>query len=229
MNLQTSPRMKRVLLGLMSCFALFFFSCGDFFTTSLASWARRDPSSLIPPVTAGNVSELLELTENNPDQALALLKGIKDAGAGPTLQAAALQAASNASGLGAAILQHADDIGNINETNAKEIVIDTLNGLGNVVEAGTVLEEILPDPSSAADWNAFVAVSGAEDLAMAAALLLAGKAKASGDPDAYITGFSSISSPDSTEVLAKELADAARNKHSGGGFLEDILSGLNLT
>jgi hypothetical protein len=212
----------------LSCFAVLFFSCSDFFTTSLASWAQRDPSSLIPPVTTGNVKELIELTESSPDMSLALLKGILDAGTNPELQVASLQIAANASGLGAAIFQHADDISNINATNAKGIVVDALNSLSNVVEAGTVLEDILPSPGTPA-WDAFVAASGAEDLAMAAMVLLAGKAKDSGNPEGYISAFPTLPiTPGSPEEMAKELAGAARNNYSGGGFLEGILKGLNL-
>jgi hypothetical protein len=203
-----------------------FFSCGDFFTTSLAGWAQRDPSSLIPPVTTGNVAELLELTENSPDQSLALLKAIRDAGANPELQAAALRAAANASGLGAAIFRHADDISNITETNVKGIVIGALNSSDNVVETGSVLGEILPDPSDTAAWDAFVGVSSAEDLAMAAVVLLAGKAKEENDPEFYIDNFQTATGP--TEKLAKELALAAQAKHTGGGYLEDMLNGLHL-
>jgi hypothetical protein len=226
--------MKRVLSGplnllkkfLLSCSVLLFLSCSDVFTTSLAGWARRDPSSLIPSVTTGNVKELIELTENSPDQSLALLKGIRDAGANPELQAAALRTAANASGLGAAILRQADDINTIDDTNAKGIVVDALNGLSNLAEAGTVLEDILPDPSNTAAWDAFVDASSAEDLAMAAMVLLAGKAKEENDPEGYIDNFQTTTGP--TEALAKELALAANAKHSGGGFLKDMLDGLHL-
>jgi hypothetical protein len=233
---QTPPRMKRMRIlferlnflkkFLLSCSALLLFSCSDFFTTSLAGWAGRDPSSLIPPVTTGNVKELIELTESSPDQSLALLKGIKDAETNPELQAAALQIAANASGLGAAILQHADDISTIDDTNAKGIVVAALNGLGNLVEAGTVLEDILPDPSKTAAWDAFIDVSSAEDLAVAAMVLLAGKAKEKNDPEGYIDNFQTTTGP--AEALAKELALAANAKYSGGGFLKDILGGLHL-
>ncbi|MDR0586847.1 MAG: hypothetical protein LBG26_06375, partial [Treponema sp.] len=172
--------------------------------------------------------ELIELTENDPDQSLALLKGIDKAADNPELQAAALQVAANASGLGAAILQHADDIGNINETNAKGIVVAALNDLSNVTEAGAVLENILPDPSDPVKWGDFIAAASAEDLAMAAVVLLAGKAKESGDPGVYIDSFPVSPLPGSTEDLAKELAEAARAKPATGGFLEEILAGLNL-
>jgi hypothetical protein len=101
--------------------------------------------------------------------------------------------------------------------------------LGNVVEAGAVLESILPDLSDTTAWDAFVAASSAEDLAMAAVVLLAGKAKDSGDPDYYIDNFPPSPPPGSTEEVAKKLAEAALDNYSGGGFLEDILNGLNLT
>jgi hypothetical protein len=220
--------MKYILFGTpLLAVMVFFLSCGDFFTTSLATWAQRDPASLIPQVTKGNVAELTELTESNPDWSLALLKDIDKAADSPELQAAALRVAANASGLGAAIFQHTDDIGNIDEDNAEGIVIDALNGLSNVVETGAVLESILPAPGTP-EWGDFVAAAGAEDLAMAAVVLLAGKAKDSGDPENYIDTFPDPPAPGSTEALAKELADAARSGYGGGGFLEDILSGLNL-
>jgi hypothetical protein len=165
------------------------------------------------------------LTENDPDLSLALLKKIKDAGVNPALQAAALQVAANASGLGAAILQHADDISNIDSTNATGIVVEALNDMSNLAETGTVLEDILPSPGTPA-WDAFVDASGAEDLAMAAMVLLAGKAKEENDPENYIDNFQTTTGP--TETLAKELALAAKAKHSGGGFLEDMLNGLHL-
>jgi hypothetical protein len=229
-----SGRLSLLKKLLLSCFALFFFSCTDFFTTSLASWAKRDPSSLIPPVTTGNVKELIELTESDPDMSLALLKNIDSAGANPDLQAAALQVAANASGLGTAILQHTDDINNINENNAKDIVIDALNGLSNVAETGTVLGQILPDPSSTepadiAAWDNFVAASSAEDLAMAAAVLLAAEAKnAPKGASDYIEDFDPTTPATPTEKLAISLATAAKDKPSTGGFLEDLLKGLNL-
>jgi hypothetical protein len=220
--------MKNILFGTpLLAVMVFFLSCGDFFTTSLATWAQRDTASLFPPVTKGNVAELTELAENDPDWSLALLKDIAKTADSPELQAAALRVAANASGLGAAILQHADDIANIDEDNAKGIVIDALNGLSNAVETGAVLESVLPPPGTAA-WDDFVAASGAEDLAMAAVVLLAGKAKNSGDPENYIDTFPDPPAPGSTEALAKELADAARAGYGGGGFLEDILSGLHL-
>jgi hypothetical protein len=220
--------MKKIRLLLCLGVTVIFFSCSDVFTTSLASWAQRDPSSLIPPVTTGNVDELILMTENSPDQSLALLKSIASTGADPKLQSAALKAAANASGLGAAILQHADDISTIDDSNAKELVIDSLNSLGNVVETGNVLASLLPDPADTANWNNFIDTSSAEDLAMAAAVLLAGKARESGDPENYIDSFPSSPQPGSPEALARDLADAARSKNSGGGFLEDMLNGLNL-
>ncbi|MDR2144445.1 MAG: hypothetical protein LBP29_08760, partial [Treponema sp.] len=109
---------------------------------------------------------------------------------------------------------------------AKGIVIDALSGMDNVVETGAVLTEILPDPSDAAAWNAFVDASSAEDLAMAAMVLLAGKAREENDPESYIDNFQTATGP--TEDLAKELALAAQAKHTGGGFLEDMLKGLHL-
>jgi hypothetical protein len=200
-------------------------SCSDFFTTSLASWAQRDPSKLIPPVNAGNVGDLILLTESSPDQSLALLERIAGANAAnpsPELQTAAVTAATNASGIGTAILQHAGDITGIDATNVESIAVDAINSLSNAVEAGAVLESILPDPADP-EWGVFVAAASAEDLAMAAVVILAGRAKGSGDPAAYISGFTSTPGD-----IATELAEAALAKPDHSGLLADILSGLKL-
>jgi len=219
-------------IGFLPCLAVLVLnlSCSDFFTNSLASWARRDPASLIPAVTTGNVGELIELTESNPDQSLALLRGIAAANPSPELQTAAITAATNASGIGAAILQHAGDISSIDSTNAEGIAVDAINSLNNAVEAGAVLESILPTPDTipGSDWDIFVTTASAEDLAWAAVVIMAGKAKDSGDPASYISGFPASPAPGTPEALAKALADEALAKPDHSGLLGDILDGLNL-
>jgi hypothetical protein len=216
-------------IGFLPCLAVLVLnlSCSDFFTSSLASWAQRDPSSLIPAVTTGNVNDLILLTESSPDQSLALLRGIAAADPSPELQAAAITAATNASGIGAAILQHAGDISTIDASNAEGIVADAINSLSNAVEAGAVLESIIPipPPPPSTDWDDFVAEASAEDLAMAAVVILAGKAKDSGDPATYISAFSSTLGP--SEELAQALADAALAKPDRSDLLEDLLDGLH--
>jgi hypothetical protein len=202
-------------------------SCTDFFTTSLGEWAARDPNSLIPSVTTGNIDDLLEAVEGDPDLALALLKKIADADPDPKLQAAALEAATEASGIVGILSTNINDI---DENNAEAILISALNSMSNVEEAGAVLVSILPDPTSdPTGYAAFVAKASAEDLAMAAAVILAGEAKASGDPSNYISGFPTSSTGTATQELAKQLAQAAAANYTGGGFLEDFLKGIGLT
>lgn len=222
-------------------FGIFFmmwpllFSCTDFFSTSLAPWAARDPNSLIPPVTTGNVDELIAGAENNPDMSLAILKKINDALKGAdadeasSLQAAALEAAANASGLGPAILNQADDISQIMEDkdNAKGLVIDALNDMPNLKETGETLTSILPEPGTP-EFAAFVEKADADDLATAAAILLAAEAKNQGED--YINTFDASAATGSAK-LAVELAAAASRKYEeteSSSRLKDILEGLNL-
>jgi hypothetical protein len=224
------------LYSMVFILSVSFGSCRQFFTTSLAPWAARDPASLIPTVTTGNVDDLLEQSANNPDQSLALLDKIADAVAkasaadAAVLQAAALEAASNASGVATAILANTGNLLEAldNDDDIIPIVSTAIAGLSNLAEAATLLESILPDPSDTTAFNAFVAEASPEDLAMAAIVLLAAEAQASpGGVEVYIENYTSTSG-----TLAVELAKAAAAAYtaSGGtGPLADILSGLNLT
>ncbi|MHC6204110.1 hypothetical protein ACYULU_13075 [Breznakiellaceae bacterium SP9] len=219
-------------------------SCTDFFSHSLAPWAARDPSSLIPSVTVSNVDELIRKAENNPDLSLAVLKKIQSAadsasdGERSVLQAAALQAAVNAASLGPQLMKNAGNISELTNDSAKaqgaaiELLTKSLGAMGNLSEAGALLEAILPDPNDTTAFDAFVAAASADDLAMGAAVLLGAAAKKQGDPGAYLAAFdSSGGSPSPSETLAVKLAAAAKDKNDaegGGGLLADILKGLKL-
>ena len=200
-------------------------SCTDFFSTSLAPWAARDPDKLIPAVTAGNVNELIAMAENNPDLSLAVLKKIRDAANKATgedkhkLQSAALEAAVNAAGLGQAALGAASDLGSL-EDDPKAVVIDAINGMDNLDAAASILTEILAGgfDATTADPN---------DLAMAAVVLLAAEAKkAPGGIDGYIDHFDSQAPQSPAEQLAVDLALAAIDNVSG--TMKDLLESLNL-
>ncbi|AEJ19298.1 hypothetical protein [Gracilinema caldarium] len=225
------------LIGFISL--LFLGSCRQFFTTSLAPWAARDPSSLIPTVSSDNIKELLEKSANNPDQSLALLDKIADAVAAASaadaavLQAAALEVASNASGVATAVLSNTGDLLEAldNDDDIIPIVSTAIAGLSNLGESAALLAQILPDPGTGA-FNAFVAQATPEALAMAAIVLLAAEAQASGGVESYINSFDPNSPDPGTETLAVALAEAAATAYaaSGGtGPLADMLSGLNLT
>jgi hypothetical protein len=217
-----------------------FSSCTDFFASSLAPWAARDPASLIPPVTSGNVDELVKSAENNPDLSLELLKGIEKAardakgGEKSDLQAAALKAASNASGLGSALMHEAGNIAEImeNKDNAPHLVAGILENMGNLTETGAVLSAVLPEPGTA-EYDAFVKKSSADDLAVAAAILLASEAKSQDSSEDYLSSFDS-SDPGAlseSELLAVELAKSALAKEGDSGLsgrLKEILEGIHL-
>lgn len=227
-------------IGFFAVLSFFPLSCKQFFSTSLASWAARDPSSLVPSVSASNVNELIDQSANNPALALEVLKGIQSAASGAsgqdliTLQVASVTAASNASGLGTAILQNAgnivDSLSGSSSTAVVDLVSNAVSGLTQLAPSGSALVAILPSPSDAAAYNAFVAQAAPEDLAMAAVTILAAQAQASGNVTDYINNFSpAVGTP---EYLAAQLATSAKTKYAaegGTGPLADILAALKLT
>lgn len=242
---------KKGLIGLAKGLMLSGFivlnlgSCEQLFTTSLAPWAARDPASLIPTVTADNVTDLIDQSANNPEQSMALLDAIADAmtdasaSEAAVLRAAALEAGSNSSGVATAIFSNAGTLLDTLETmeSSEEIIpliSDAIADLSNLAGTATDLVSILPDPSNTTAFDAFVAQATPEDLAMAAIVLLAAEAQAdTGGVETYITGFDPEDpSLSPSEALAVALAEAAADSYaaSGGtGQLADILEGLHLT
>lgn len=241
---------KKGLIGLAKGLMLSGFlvlslgSCEQLFTTSLAPWAARDPASLIPTVTADNVTDLIDQSANNPDQSMALLDAIADAMADASaseaavLQAAALEAGSNSSGVATAIISNAgnslDTLDTLESDEIISLISDAIADLSNLTGTATDLVSILPDPSDTAAFDAFVAQATPEDLAMAAIVLLAAEAQAdTGGVETYITDFDPEDlSLSPSEALAVALAEAAADSYaaSGGtGQLVDILEGLHLT
>ncbi|GAB1481569.1 hypothetical protein MASR2M78_03840 [Treponema sp.] len=241
----------RGLLKLLSTLvlALFIGSCSNFFTNSLATPFARDKSKLVPSVNAGNVSELIKLSAQDPDLALVVLKKIETAIANAsdadklTLQAASIDAAANASGLGSAIFNSAGPIIDIlsngdleTETDKNEligVVASSIGGLGNLKESADSLASIIPSPSDTVAFNAFVAKADPDQLAMAAIILLSSQANSSpGGTATYMESFDSESpSLNPQESLASELAVRAAQKYEaegGTGPLADMLSALNL-
>jgi hypothetical protein len=231
---------QRLLPGVVFCLAVIpvlgtLASCTDFFSTSLASWAKRDPASLIPTVTTGNVKELIVLAEKDPDLSLELLKKIKAAAdrAGPAeaaaLRAAGLKAGTNAVDLGSSLINNITDIADVGDMDqAKGMLSDAINDMPNLAETSAALSGLIPDPSDTAAFDAFTAAADLNDLAMAAVILLAAEAKASGNSSNYI---SNITTPTAAPPLVQALAAAAKAKHDaagGGGLIGDLLEGLGL-
>ncbi|MDR1586657.1 MAG: hypothetical protein LBS57_04290 [Treponema sp.] len=228
---------------IFSAAAFLICSCTQFFSSSLAPWAARDPGALVPPVTTGNVKELIEVAENNPDLSLEVLRGIdkalQDANDDEknSLQAAALQAASNASGMGTAIMHQAGNISEIMEDkdNAKKLVTDVLQDMDNLSDTSNLLVDILPEPGTP-EFDAFVKKANADDLAIAAAILLAAESKEQINSGDYFNSFNpndpaaSLNPRENLAVgLAKSALDKSDEPNSGlSGRLQDILEGLNL-
>jgi hypothetical protein len=236
------------------CMVLVLSSCTDFFSTSLAPWAKRDPSSLIPGVNAGNVQDLISQTESDPDLSLAVLKGIQEALKGTTdpdektvLRNAALQAATNASGLGGAFLANAGEIvKTLNHPDElKTTAINAINNMTNLDEVTDILlNGIIPPPASdPVEFVSFIDGAPATDLALSSTVLLLGEAQKLGSTEAiegYITGtgpgphFDFDHPSTDGEKLAVELAketiaivdDPQRNAPKE---LKDILENLGFT
>lgn len=233
-------------------FTAVFTSCTDFFSNSWARWAARDPDKLVPKVTAGNVDELIATAENNPDLSLAILKKIQAATNGASeddklkLQSAALGAAANAAGLGQAVLGAAGQLTSLSGDNseddikdATDMLLNAINGMKNLEASCAALCGILPDPADQAAFDAFTAAASANDLAMAAAMLIAGEVKnqVNNDvtPEEYLEDIKNrIEQGDDlkeSENLARAMALAAAipgRENELSGPLKDVLEGLNL-
>ena len=219
--------------------AVLLTACRDFFSNSMAPWAARNPDKLIPAITVDNIDELLAMAENDPELSMAILKKLKEAvdhasgGDKLKLQNAAMEAAVNAAGLGQAVLGAAGKLtsleGDTTEEDAKKMVLDAVNGMKNLEEAGSVLFDTLPKPSDP-NFSDFTDTASADDLALAAVVLLAGEVKKNGDDmDNYVNHYQS--GPTETEELAMALAIAAAldsREDELSGPLKDALKGLNL-
>ena len=211
-------------------------SCTDFFSTSLASWAQRDPASLVPEVTTGNVRDLVRMAENDPDLSLELLREIKAAadraapGAAAFLQAEGIRAGINAVDLGSSLLHGIDDIARVGDPDeARGMLVNAINAMPNLTETGAVLSDLVPDPSDTAAFDAFIAAADLNDLAMAAAVLLAAEAKNSGDSAGYINDIDLADSGKPPSALVRALAGEAKAKYDAGdgsGLVGDLLEGL---
>jgi hypothetical protein len=219
--------MKQIIYGFLFLFSLVFAAgCSNVFSTSLAPWAARDPADLIPNVDAGNVRELVELTEDDPDLSLELLKHIRNAAAGASppdkvkLQAAGLTAVANASELGGAILRNLHGTGDLDKDNIQGLVNSALNDAGNLLTAAAVLEDLLGNNPTAN--SSFVNAASTGDLAMAAAILFAAEAKQSG-----LSNFIDTYMPDTTSLIY-ELAAAAYGKPDVSNSIKDVIDGLKL-
>lgn len=226
-----------------------FTACGAFFTNSLAEGLARDQSKLVPDVTTDNIDELVDQAEGNPELAVAILAGIEDAMSEATpaeaavFRAAAVELASTASGVGTAVLNDAGTIldtlenGDLDDPTVKSDLISdiatALDGLSNLDETVGSLLAILPTAGDTASINAFIVNATADDLGMAAIVLLAAQAAASPlGTSAYLGAFDSTSTTlNPAEKLAVSLAAkaAAKNEAEGGsGVLTDLLEVLNL-
>lgn len=226
----------RIRFAFLIILVVSLFSCRQFFTTSLAEWAARDPSDLIPKLSSSNVFDLINTFAESPDHSLALLDDIEAALDGANaqetavLQAAALEAAANASGIVPALMENSNDI--LESMDDADAIIDlidsTVNGLDNLPESAALLLEILPDPSDTEAFEAFLDNADPEDLAMAAIVLLASEASASGGARAYIESFDPDSPASDAELMAVALAEAAAAAEGPDGTIADILENLNL-
>jgi hypothetical protein len=232
------------------CIVLVFSACTDFFSTSLAPWAKRDPSKLIPKVNAANVAELITRTESDPDLSLAVLTGIRDAinetsneAEKAALRSAALRAAANASGLGNALFSNAGTIISTldNPEELQKAAVNAVNSMSNLNQVSNILlNNIIPAPSSPG-FTSFVENAPATDLALSATVILLGEAQTLGSPEAvegYITGtgsgphfeFDNPKTPaeNTAVILAQEVIEIVDDPVRGdaSGSLKNILENI---
>jgi hypothetical protein len=218
-------------------------SCTDFFSSSLGTWAVRDRTKKIP-VDPGNVNELVTKVENDPDMSLGVLKGISDAvknasGADKVkLQTAALGAAVNAAALSNSILNRAGELSSADSPDkAKDMMVDAINDMQHLSETSTILGSVLPDPDADPEgFQTFVDAADPNDLAVAAAVLLAAEGKKHLDDSGeamsdYVDNFDpSGAGLSPSEKLAVTLAgEAAKKPGDINSSVKNLLDGMNLT
>ncbi|MDR1104779.1 MAG: hypothetical protein LBL44_00345 [Treponema sp.] len=230
--LDALPVKTRVLIP--AAVLALFSSCTGFFSTSLASWAQRDPASLVPAVTAGNVNGLIDDAAGDPSLSLAILNRIRESaatalGAEKTvLQAASLRAAVNAAAPARAVLNHIDENTEVNSGNAAGLFNLVIADLKNLPQTAGALREILPAvfvPGNS-EFDAFIGASDPYYLAMAATVLFADDAARSGNIAAYVNGYAAPGA----SPLAEALAQAAMDRGGDSlGIMGDFLDNLNLS
>jgi hypothetical protein len=218
----------------------FLTSCRDFFSSSLFPGAVRDPGELVPQVTPKNVDELVRKAENDPDLALAVLWGIRDAlgrvspEEASRLRAAALKAAAAASAIGPSLLNNAGKISaSMDRDKAIGLVAETLEAMTNLPATGDALLALVPDPKKDKEnFDSFMRASQGDDLAIASLTLVAVEIKGRGmDLNQYVKTLDPSVPRSPTENLAMEFARGAIKKIGPDGthsFVRDLLRELNL-
>jgi len=239
-------RRKTIIAALVSI-VLSVVSCQQFFTTSLGDAFARDSKDLVPKVSANNAADLAAETDGDAAASLELLDGLTDLIADADaedkadLVAVALDVSSSASGVESAVLEESDELldilqnGDLDDPAVQEdvydLIDDALAGLDNLSESADAIVDIFSDPHVSIQDVA--AASSAEDLAMAAVMLLASEAsQATAGVSSYIDDFDAEGELTPTEALAVALAEAAAEKYEeegGEGPLADLLDTLNLT
>jgi hypothetical protein len=195
---------------------------------------------MIPPVTTDNVDELIKMAENDPDLALAVLKGIQTALKGASgseagrLRAAAVRTATNAAAIGSSLLNNLGEVSaSMNRGKAVQFATDAMNGMKNLSETRDILVAVIPDSKADKEgFDAFINAARAEELAIASLTLIAAEAKEQGDNvNGYVTSFDPSRTLSPPEKLAIKFAGEAVKKtfdEKYNGSLKSLLEGLNL-
>lgn len=219
-------RTRKIAVAAAVSATLTLASCQDFFTSSFASWARRDPS--VPDnLTADQAMDLVDtaLLNNDTDLALALLPQMADFIAPPAtpsdeLVEAAVDTAVLASGVGEAFGEVLATVGSsIIETGTIDpadydtvaAILESVSVSSDGFDVFTYLETNF-DPLVPADVTALEAMGiTAEDLACAAAALLVQQATVDGATlDTLIDGTAVLTITDPDYLLAESMLDLAR-------------------
>jgi hypothetical protein len=189
--------MKRWLFGLAVLVLLS--SCADFFTNSWGKNAARDPSTI--KVTAGNVMSLLKEAKGDVKTSRGILSKIAEQLAdkpNPVLQAAAVKAAVQASGLGTAALGALDDV-DIDSTNSKAFN-ELLSKIQNDVkdnDLGGISKDIvssLPVTGRPPRFTgSYIEEVSDSDLTLLALALILAESEKNGGFDSYIETWTSNS------------------------------------
>jgi hypothetical protein len=229
--------MKKWTVGL--ALVVLLSSCADFFTNSWGKNAARDPGTI--KVTASNVKELLKEARGDTKTSRGILDKIAEELKGnpnPTLQAAAVTAANQASGLGTTVLDKMDLLVDGN-TPDEEVLNDLLKDIQNktkgndLVGISNAVTGSLPvttsgKPAFAGD---FVNTVSESDLTLLTLTLVLAEAEKKGQTfEAYIEtwteGQKSLDSGTGLSDSEKVIAAAANYIIAKDGTLGGMLSGL---
>jgi hypothetical protein len=227
---------NRMFFGVMALVTgLALVSCGDFFSQTWGEGFARDPSNV--KVSESNVKDLLQDANGDPEASRAILEKLKGT-ENPALQAAAVKAANQASGLTQIILSNLDTLTkDTNDTGALEILAQTVlneaKNNGIVAVAGTIADTLsvtVTEDSVPVFEGSFVKSVPTSDLTiLLVTMMMAEAVELNDDFSAYADKWENKSITNAADLGPRERLIAATANEviaRGDGNLSDMLKNL---